>query len=168
MCIDADEAVPNGDEAVPIPVYEVKANQLEILRIGYDNQLQYLRLMSDLDVKIFTGYITAQLVVATWVGQHPLTSIYVKWGLFLVDIAFTVLAIIVLHYNQKRRNHSVTVLRNLSEALGFTTEGVFLAGRAIHPGATVGEKVPRRPWIRLYYTMSVVSAAGIGLIIFGS
>ena len=158
----------NADEAVPIPVFEDPANKLEILRIGYDNQLRYLRLMSDLDVKVFTGYITVQLVVANWVARPPLTGIYVKWGVFLVDIAFTALAIAVLHNNQKRRNDSIDVLRNLSEALGFTVKGVFLAGRAIHPGKEIEEKVPRRPWIKLYYAGSIVSAVGIGLIIFGS
>ena len=69
MSVNADEADPNADEADPIPVYKCKANRLEILRMGYDNQLRYLRLMSDLDVKVFTGYITVQLVVANWVAR---------------------------------------------------------------------------------------------------
>ena len=176
MSVNANEANPTGTPAPgppPIRVYDIDDNKLEILRIGYENQLQYLRLMSNLDVKVFTGYITVQLVVANWVAnwvaQIPPPSIHVKWGLFVVDIAFTALAIAVLYNNQKRRDHAVAVLKNLSEALGFTAEGVFLPdNRALHPGKEIEDKVPLRPWIWIYYLGCIVSVVGIGLIIFGS
>jgi len=142
-------------------VYEKPENKLEILRIGFDNQVQYLRMMSEVDLKIFSGYITIQLLVASWLAKYTLASITLKAGIIIIDLAFAVLAIIAFHVNQKRRKEAVSVLTNLCEALGFTVQGVFLPGKAIQTS------LPMRPWTNWYYTAVVLAAIGVDFVVLG-
>lgn len=140
-------------------VYESSESKLEILKLGFENQVQYLRMMSDVDLKIFSGYTTAQLILASWLTKYPVSNWKLKGGLLLVDCAFTVLAINAFRVNQLRRSEAVGILRNLCEALGFTVIGVFLPEKAIQ------ESVPTRPWTWLYYITVIFSAVGVGIII---
>jgi hypothetical protein len=139
-------------------VYEVEEKKLEILRLGFDNQVQYLRMMSDVDLKIFFGYITVQLVLASWLAEHPLPTLTLKSGILLINLAFAVLAINAFRVNQNRKREAVSVLRNLCEALGFTVKGTFLSDKCIQTS------VPIRPWTWLYNITAIVATVGVGIV----
>lgn len=140
-------------------VYDKPGNKLDILRIGFENQVQYLRMMSEVDLKIFSGYITVQLILASWFAKNPVSTISLKGGFLLIEFAFALLAINTFRVNQKRREEAVSVLKNLCEALGFTVRGVFLPEKAIQ------ESVPVRPWFWLYIATVILSAIGVAIIV---
>ena len=143
-----------------MPVYDDPANRLEILRMGYQNQLEYLRMMSDLDLKLFTGYITLQIVLGGWLAKSPVEGLSIKVGLMVIDLAMAFIGIVAFRVNQERRAEAARVLGNLADALGFTVPGVFLPDRPIQ------ESVPIRPWTRMYYFTVAVGVVGIALITF--
>ncbi len=68
------------------PVYEEEANRLKILCLGFENQVQYLRLMSDFDLKVCSGYITLQLAIAGWLATKPLKQLSLQLGIMLIDM----------------------------------------------------------------------------------
>ena len=149
-------------DTVGTPVYAKEENKLSILQLGFENQMQYLRMMSDVDLRLFTGYITVQLVLANWLAHQQRQPLTVNVGIMLVDLVFAGLAIKAFWVNQKRRDFAVKVVTNLSSALGFTVTGAFLRERAIQ------QNVPTRPWFA-YYCGSVLAAVmGVGLVLFGS
>ena len=86
-----------------MPVYDDPANRLEILRMGYQNQLEYLRMMSDLDLKLFTGYITLQIVLGGWLAKSPVEGLSIKVGLMVIDLAMAFIGIVAFRVNQERR-----------------------------------------------------------------
>ena len=140
-------------------VYEDQGNKLEILRLGFDNQVSYLRMMSDVDLKIFFGYMTVQLILASWLAEHPLETLSLKGGILLIDFAFAILAINAFRVNQIRRKEAVRVLANLCEALGFTVEDALL------PGKCIQASVPIRPWTWLYNVTAIVAVIGVGIVV---
>ena len=93
-----------------MPVYDDPANRLEILRMGYQNQLEYLRMMSDLDLKLFTGYITLQIVLGGWLAKSPVEGLSIKVGLMVIDLAMAFIGIVAFRVNQERRAEAARVL----------------------------------------------------------
>jgi len=142
------------------PVYENDENKLKILKMGFENQVQYLRMMSDVDLRLFTGYITVQLILGSWLAQHPLQMIAYKLGILIIDWALVALAINAFRVNQVRRAEAVHVLKNLCDALGFTKEGVFLPD-----SKKIQSSVPLRPWNWLYNLTAILAGIGVTIII---
>jgi hypothetical protein len=106
------------------PIY--KEHRFEAAKIRYENQTDLLKRLTELDLRIFTGYITIQLLLGSWFSVHPLTSLIAKIGLMLIDIVLAVIAGALLYNTSRRRLEVVETLKNLSEAFGFSTEGVYI------------------------------------------
>lgn len=143
------------------PVYATDENKLAILRLGYENQIQYLRMMSDVDLRLFTGYITVQLVLANWLASRQAQPPTVNLGIMLVDLVVAALAIKAFWVNQTRREYAVKVLEKLSKALGFTVVGAFL------PEQCIQDRVPTRPWFPYYVVSVVVAFIGVATVLLG-
>ena len=48
-------------------VSEREKHNFEKLKLVHDNQIGYLRLMSDVDLRILIGYVTLQMAISAWI-----------------------------------------------------------------------------------------------------
>jgi hypothetical protein len=137
-----------------------ESNPFEAAKLRYQTQTDVLARLTELDLRVFTGYITIQLLFGSWFSVHPLTSVVTKLGLMSIDIVIAVIAIVFLYYSYQRRLQARSSVRNLSEAFGFTIEGAYLDGKAIE---TIG-KTPN--WVWWYISGVLVGVLGVVLILF--
>ena len=142
------------------PVY--KGHEFEALRLRYEDQVELLRALTNLDMKIFTGFITVQLVLGGWISAYPISDVFVQTGLFLIDIVFAFLAGRLLYNQFKRRKEVINTVKNLNEALGFNKSGTYLPDRAINATSST------RPWFWWYIIGICVATFGLSLILFGA
>ena len=53
------------------PPFKMSDDQkFEALKMRYEDHVELLRFMTTLDFKIFGGYMTLQLLVGSWLGEH--------------------------------------------------------------------------------------------------
>ena len=69
--------------------------------------------MTKIDLQVFTGIMTVQLILGGWFAEHPLGNWWLKFGFLPID-------------NYRHRKEVVETLENLSEALGLIIAGSFL------------------------------------------
>jgi hypothetical protein len=147
-------------EAIMEPTY--KGHEFEALKLEYETQIQLLRFLTNLDLRIIAGYITIQLVLGSWLLENPVTERVQIRGLLLIDFVVAVLAAILVRNTYLRRKEVVEVIKNLNDALGYNTPGVYLEDRAIHVPTTF------RPWRGIYWTAITLGFIGIVLIMYGA
>jgi len=152
--------------------------KFDALKMKYDDQVALLRFLTTFDFKIFSGFLTIQLAFASWSSSHTIKGSEVHWkifhhkihllpsqtviatkiGLLIIDALLGLVAARLLHANKLRRTAIVGIVRNLNEAFGFTTPGLYLPERAINVDHTY------RPWAYLYIFVILMSYTGIVLI----
>ena len=140
-------------------VYDDDDAKREILTLAFGNHVQYLRWLSQIDLRMFGGFLTLQLVLGGWLLQYTPTRALAASGILIIDVMLAIVAAVFLIKNQKRRNREVTTIGNICEALGLTVEGVFLEKRKIM------ESPQSEPSLRLYLFAIATSVIGIALII---
>ena len=133
--------------------------KIDALRIGYENQVGYLKLMSDVDIKLFFGYITIQLALANWIVTHPLETNSLKFAMLILDGSLAAVSCMLFWLNHRRRVYATKVLENFSRELGFLDTNNFEIETELQ------ESPPVRPWFWLYVISVVVAAIGVCLII---
>src|SRR5437764_1628228 len=119
--------------------------RFEALRIRFEDQARLLATMTDLDLRIFGGYISIQLALGGWLGQHPPTNIWAAIGIAIIDLAMAAIAGVMLRYNAVYRTEIVTNLKNAMDAFEFTRPGAYLQDRPLN---SMG---PTRRWAPLFY-----------------
>ena len=67
------------------PIELTENQKLDILKMRFKDQVDLLRTMTKIDLQVFGGYITIQLLLAAWLGEHPPANLYSKCGIFLID-----------------------------------------------------------------------------------
>ena len=135
--------------------------KFEALKLRYQDHVALLRWMTNLDFKIFGGYMTLQLAFASWLSQHPVLATWSRLGLFVIDFTLAFLAARLLYLSDKRRNEVVATLQNVNSALGYNTEGAFLSERALNP------PTKRYRWPLWYVAGVFVGFAGAVFVLFG-
>ncbi|PYP83721.1 MAG: hypothetical protein DMF61_22240 [Blastocatellia bacterium AA13] len=138
-----------------------QAHRFDALKMRYDDQVALLRSITELDLKLFTGYFTVQLLLGAWLTSHPLSRVLMQIGLLSIDLTLCLIASRLLYLSQKRRCEIVATIKNICEVLGFTQKDIYLSGSAINP------EIVLRAWTPYYIVGVLVSSIGIGLIIFG-
>lgn len=113
--------------------YPYVNHEFEALKTRYDDHVTLLRSMTELDYKLFSGYLTLQLVIGAWFAKNPIYKISVKIGIFLIVICMTVIAFKLIFNNLQKRKEAIETLKNINEALGFNKEGVYLKDKSINP-----------------------------------
>ena len=126
----------------------------------HKNQVELLRHQTNVDLRIFGGYISLQLAVGSWISVHPIPSLQARLGMGAVDLALSALAAFILWRNSVRRGQVVAVVRRLNEALGYTEPDVYLKGRALHDNHRFV------PWLPYYLAGLLVGFLGVGLLLF--
>ena len=153
------ESSTHNRKARVSPVYE--GHEFEALKLQYETQTSLLRTLTDIDLRIFTGYITVQLLLGGWLTQYLLCSLWLRIGILVIDLTLCGIAAWLLNNNYMRRREVSATVRNLNEALGYTDPDIYLQGKALN-AATVF-----RPWVHGYRVGIITAAIAIIVIIFG-
>jgi len=80
------------------------AFRLQSITVGFNNQVEYLRFLGNIDLRIFTGYIMLQIVLAGWLSKLQSATYVLKLGFLLIDLSLSIVATFLLVMNDKRRS----------------------------------------------------------------
>jgi hypothetical protein len=134
--------------------------RFEALRIRFEDQARLLTTMTDLDLRIFGGYISIQLALGGWLGQQESTKIWAAIGIAIIDLAMAAIAGVMLRHNAVYRTEVVTNIKNAMDAFEFTRSGAYLHDRPLN---SMG---PTRRWAPLFYVGILAGYIGLLLVIF--
>ena len=140
------------------PAY--KNHEFEVLKLQFETQTSLLRNLTDIDLRIFTGYITLQLILGGWLSENPLQNLWLMIGILILNFTLTAIAFWLLRNSYKRRKEVAATIQNLNEALGLLTPGIYLRDKAINTHTMF------RPWVYGYHIGLIIGFFGIALIIF--
>lgn len=107
------------------------------------------------------GYLTLQLALGAWASSLPPVSFTSHVGLFIVDLAITGIAAMLLYNNYRRRIEVARTVKRLNLAFGYTVVGAYLPRRRLNP------RTHFRPWWWWYCIGLIMGAIGFGIILFG-
>jgi hypothetical protein len=138
-----------------------KGHEFEALSLRYQDQVELLRTMTQVDLRVFSGFLTLQLALGAWVSRNPPGGGLPRLGFLVLDLVLTGIAGKLLYNNYRRRKEVVGTLKNLNEALGFARPGVYLQDRAINAATTF------RPWWWWYLIGLLAAAFGFAVILLG-
>jgi hypothetical protein len=135
-------------------------HEFEALRERFKDQVELSHRLMLIDLKVFTGFLTIQIVMGSWLALNR-DKISSEAGLFVIDVAIAVFAITLLYNQYQRRKEVIGTVKNCNEALGYEEPGVYLDGRALN-----AHTKPRYGF-RWYAAGIIVSVIGIALVLFG-
>ena len=141
-------------------IYE--GNEFEAVKLLYENQTEQLYRMTMIDLRIFTGFITLQIVLGAWFatkGSVLSGELLMKVGLSVIDIGLTYVACALLRNSALRRKEVAAIVINCAEALGYKTPGAFLEA------APLDVKLELRLWKNYYYFGIAISLVGVLLVL---
>jgi len=101
----------------------------------YESYAKNLDFRTELDFKIFSGYITLSFAFVAWYSQAPLpqASFLYKLAFTLFALAISVSAVVFLYLNYRQRKwHVLKVIKNIGEIFKFGKEKVYSEG-PLHP-----------------------------------
>jgi hypothetical protein len=128
----------------------------------FQDHTEVLRAMTGFDLQIFGGYITVQLALGAWLGEHPPQEWRHALGLFVVDVVLSALAAKLLFNNYMRRKEVVASLGRVLEFLQFRQAGEYL------PEKTLDVPTVFRPWWWWYMVGVAFGFIGVAVLIFSS
>ncbi len=136
-------------------VYEEPGNKLELLKVLYETQVQYLRWLSQIDLKLFTGFMAVQMVLAGWLLQRDAAPPNPQLiGMPIIDILMAFVACTLLWKNHRRRLQEIDTLKDVFEAIGYTVPGAYLTGRPLI-------KPPQSRTSLSWYIVGIVVSVGV-------
>ena len=137
-------------------------HEFEAIKYRHEDQVKVLLKMTDVDLKLFSGYLTIQLAFGSFLTNNSaVLKLNVQVGLLLVELSMAVVCSIFLWNNYQRRIEVVNTIRNCNEALGFTRID------QLSPGSKIDSVTKFRPWVYWYITGVAASTCGIIIILFG-
>lgn len=146
--------------------YYYKGKEFDALTINLNNHVEHIRYLTQIDLRIFSGYVTLQLVFAGWLTKNPVTDIVFQIGLFLIDVTLSIIIGFVLYYNYVRREEIVETLENINMALGFNVEGAYIEGKIINAKKKVRTSKGFEPWVWFYLAGITAIILGVSLVLF--
>jgi len=140
-----------------MPVY--KGNEFEILKIGYQEHAEYLRAMNIFDWRVVSGFMTIQLILGGWFAGHPSKSLWLSFGVIIIDAALYSCCTMILRISEIRRGETMNTMKNINEAFGLNAVGIYLPERAINSPRPRGH---RYIW---YYVSMLIGAFGASFVL---
>jgi len=126
---------------------------------AYVEQIRYLRYLSQIDLRVFSGSITVQIVLAGWLSSVKSTGYPFKVIFIVLDLCLVLSAVLLLGRNANRRKIEVAKLSKILEALEFTKDGWYLpAGSLLDPPVV-------RSSLTLYWLVLFASFLGVAAIL---
>jgi hypothetical protein len=132
--------------------------KFEAIKYRHEDQSKLLQKMTDVDLKVFISFLTLQLALGGFITQIDL-AIESKIGLFMLDIALSLICSILLWNNYKRRKEVSATIRNCNQALGYDLDGVYIENKKINSPTVF------RPWFWWYIIGMILSIIGILVIL---
>ena len=148
------------NDTPPSPFKMSDDQKFEALKMRYEDHVELLRYMTTLDFQIFGGYITLQLLVGSWLGEHAPDATAARVGIAIIDAALAIVAAALIHNDYMRRTEVVATLKNIATALCFTEPGAYLAGIPLNAPTTF------RAWRHWYWLGIFVAFCGIFVLLF--
>ncbi len=106
---------------------------LEFLKLRYQDQVELLRFLTSLELKVIFGYFTVVTAVVAWLTTKAPESFNGQIVLSAV-IGFSTICVVYYLYSQKkRRDEAVETIVNLNSAMGLYEVGKYLDNKAINP-----------------------------------
>ncbi len=144
--------------ARPTPVWVEK--RFDVLKLRYDDQVSLLRKLTDVDLQVFSGYLTVSLAFGSWLSQQQPLDYLALIGLAVIAAVLAISTTVMLLFNFKRRVEVVATVKNLNEAFGFEAAG------AIIPDKKVNATTVFRPWRSVYYLCISSVFFGLSLLLY--
>lgn len=139
---------------------EYHENEMQALLSRFKDQAELLYRLTTIDLKIFFSYITLQLVFGAWVSTKDIENNSIRIGLFVIDLVLSIIAIVLLRHNSRRREEAAETIRRCNFALGYEELDVFLKCESLNAPTIF------RLWRNWFYVGIVAACIGIFLIIF--
>lgn len=121
-------------DVTPLPLDP--AQKFEALKMRYEDHVELLRMMTGLDLSLFSGVMTVQLALGGWLASNPISSWAALVLVLALDFIVAFIAGVLLRNNKLRRLEAVGTLKNVMVALGFYRPGFFVDGIAINAPST--------------------------------
>jgi hypothetical protein len=137
-----------------------KTFKLQCLTAMFANQVEYLRFLGNIDLRIFTGYIMLQLILAGWLSKFASAISAAKFGILLIDLSLSVVGAFLLVMNNKRRSEALKTFKNVIDAMGFLEPGEYIDKKPLFAGKRAPSSLP---W---YLTSIVISTIGVSIVLF--
>jgi hypothetical protein len=125
-----------------------------VLLARYAQHAEHLRELDGWDLKVTTGFMTIQIVLAGWLYAHPAQQLMPLLLVILINFLLLIGAIGGLYSSSRRRIEIRGTIWNINEALGLYAVGTYLPDRA------VDSKRPRSRWERWLRWYDFVCIAG--------
>lgn len=137
--------------------------KFEAIKYRHEDQSRLLQKISDVDLKLFTGIVTIQLILGGFISNDisKFENIIIKIGLLSIDLAICIICGSLLYKNYKRREEAVRTLKNCNQALGFNEKEYYISGAINAQGENIN-------WLWHYILAVCVSFIGIGLLLFSN
>ena len=68
-----------------------EGHEFDALKLRYEDQVALLRSLTQFDFKIFVGFFTLQLLLASWLSANPISSCTVRIALAVIDAVLAAL-----------------------------------------------------------------------------
>lgn len=134
-------------------------HEFEALKLRYEDQVQLLRTLTEIDHRLVTALFTLQLALGAWLATQATVAPRLQWGLAVIDLAIAAIFVKLLFNNNRRRQEVAATIANVNAALGFLEPGVYLEGKALNP------EYVRRYWFAWYVVAVFVSTVGVLLVL---
>lgn len=136
--------------------------KFEAILHQHDTTAKLLQALTNIDLKLFFGYLGGQFVVGSFVVLNsPKFGLIYRLSLLLLDIVLTMVVWQLLKKSRIRRQEARIIINNCNEALGYTRKGVFLEDRSTH------YSIQFKPWFKEYRFGIIAAFFGFFFILMG-
>ena len=138
-----------------------KEQKVEVILYPHSDQSSLLRKLTDVDLKIFFGFITIQILMGNFLLSQNLTPSLIKSiGLGSVDIVFAVVCVIFLLHNYRRRKEAVETIKNCNSILKLDQSNIYKNGITVN-----GNSYLKKHWFIYGYVIGIVGSTLGNLVI---
>lgn len=140
------------------PIDLDSSQRFDALKMRYQDHVELLRYLTGLELRLFSGVITIQVAIGSWLATSPIESSATLFLLLALNFVLVACGIVLFINNILRRKEAVETLENINLALGFDTRGYYLADRALNAPSK------RRVWGPWYIAGIVIAFIGVAVI----
>jgi hypothetical protein len=98
----------------------------DVLISRFEQHAEQLRHLDLYDVKIAGGFLTVQLILASWFANKPFGDLLTRLLLIAIDAAFWVVCWNILRASHKMRRRARDIMEKINRALKLNEAGTYL------------------------------------------
>lgn len=136
--------------------------KIELIRYRHEDQARLLTKLSDMDLKIFSGFLTLELVFGSFLLTQNICSWIIKITMIFFQLTLCFVCGWVLYYNFKRRKEVVKTIKNCNEFLGFNESKAYLEN------GKIDLDTKPRSWFPIYSIGILASFLAVAILIIAS